>query len=68
MSLFLGNQPAHAQTGSVEGQQVSLDGEAFYRIGNSNLLRPFFMSVVSSADHWMFISSNGLPIIGLGPT
>ena len=59
MSLFLGNQPVHAQAGSVEGQQVYLNGEAFYRIGNSNLLRPFFMSVVSSADHWMFISSNG---------
>jgi len=31
----------------------------FLKISNSNQLRPFFMSVVSDSDHWMFISSNG---------
>jgi len=36
-----------------------LAGEEFYRITNSDRLRPFFLSIVSSADHWMFISSNG---------
>lgn len=31
----------------------------FLKISNHNLMRPFFMSVVSDSDHWMFISSNG---------
>ncbi|HYV28807.1 MAG TPA: hypothetical protein VFA77_14825, partial [Candidatus Eisenbacteria bacterium] len=34
-------------------------GEDFYRIANYDRMRPFFMTVVSDADHWMFISSNG---------
>ncbi|MFZ1562091.1 MAG: hypothetical protein WAT37_19290, partial [Saprospiraceae bacterium] len=33
--------------------------EQFLKISNNNLLRPFFMSIVSDSDHWMFISSNG---------
>lgn len=41
------------------GRRVVLDGEDFYCISNSDRLRPFFLSIVSSADHWMFISSNG---------
>ncbi len=38
---------------------LTLEGEPFYKISNSDTLRPFFMSVVSDANHWMFISSNG---------
>ena len=57
--LFLGKNPVRLSTGKVEGGQVVLDGEDFYRIANSDRLRPFFLSIVSSADHWMFISSNG---------
>ncbi|MFZ1456387.1 MAG: hypothetical protein WAT46_10130, partial [Saprospiraceae bacterium] len=33
--------------------------DQFLKISNNNLMRPFFMSVVSDSDHWMFISSNG---------
>ncbi|MEY3422543.1 MAG: hypothetical protein RIR48_2860, partial [Bacteroidota bacterium] len=33
--------------------------EQFLKISNHNQMRPFFMSVVSDSDHWMFISSNG---------
>ena len=38
---------------------VMIDNEAFYQITNSDAMRPFFMSIVSDANHWMFISSNG---------
>ena len=41
------------------GQQVTLDDEAFYQIANHDRLRPFFLSIVSAGDHWMFISSTG---------
>jgi len=57
--MFLGNKRVPSNTGKVEGGHVLLDGEAFYRITHSDRLRPFFLSIVSSADHWMFISSNG---------
>jgi len=33
--------------------------EQFLKISNHNQIRPFFMSIVSDSDHWMFISSNG---------
>jgi hypothetical protein len=57
--LSLGNNPVQSGAGKVEGQQVSLDGEDCYRIASSDKLRPFFLSIVSGADHWMFFSSNG---------
>ena len=39
--------------------QVQLQGETYFKISNSDAMRPFFMSIVSDSDHWMFISSNG---------
>lgn len=38
---------------------IEIKGEKFYKIENSHLLRPFFMSIVSDSNHWLFISSNG---------
>ena len=38
---------------------VLIDDEKFFKISNSDNMRPFFMSIVSESDHWMFISSNG---------
>lgn len=43
----------------AEGGLVELDGERFYRIENVDAMPPFFMSLVSDSDHWLFISSNG---------
>ena len=38
---------------------ISINGEQFYKIANNDAMRPFFMSIVSDSNHWMFISSNG---------
>ena len=38
---------------------LKIDNEYYYKITNSNLMRPFFMSIVSDSNHWMFISSKG---------
>ena len=43
----------------IELQYVQLKNEGYFKISNANLLRPFFMSIVSDSNHWMFISSNG---------
>jgi len=42
-----------------ELKQVSIDNELYYRIADVDGMRPFFMSIVSDANHWMFIGSNG---------
>jgi len=38
---------------------VQYENEMYFKLLNYNFMRPFFMSVVSDANHWMFISSNG---------
>ncbi|TWU55904.1 hypothetical protein [Rubripirellula reticaptiva] len=43
----------------VMGEFVTIEDAAWYRITNSHLMPEFFMSIVSSSDHWMFISSKG---------
>jgi hypothetical protein len=43
----------------VELKPVQLEGEKYFKITNNDSLRPFFMSIVSHSNHWMFISSNG---------
>ncbi|RME97213.1 MAG: hypothetical protein D6772_10745, partial [Bacteroidetes bacterium] len=40
-------------------QQVQIGDDRFFKITNSDQLRPFFMSIVSDSNHWMFIASNG---------
>ncbi len=44
---------------SVSMEFVTIEGEGFYKIANNDVMRPFFMSIVSDSNHWMFISSNG---------
>ena len=55
----LGQTPAQFYNKEVNGKEVIRNGESFYKISNADLMRPFFMSIVSNSDHWMFISSNG---------
>lgn len=38
---------------------MQIAGDSFFKISNSDAMRPFFMSIVSDSDHWLFISSNG---------
>lgn len=39
--------------------EVRIDNEIYYQISNVDTMRPFFMSILSDANHWMFIGSNG---------
>ena len=57
--LYLGKHAFQAAPENVEGSPITLNGEDFYRIANYDRMRPFFMTLVSSSDHWMFISSTG---------
>ncbi|MEM9171192.1 MAG: hypothetical protein AAGA84_00650 [Pseudomonadota bacterium] len=44
---------------AVEGFFCDIDNERFYAIKNVDAMPPFFISVVSHGDHWLFASSNG---------
>lgn len=57
--LYVGNQRAFTEENEVSGELVIRENEEYYKITNSNLMRPFFMTLISDSDHWMFISSNG---------
>jgi hypothetical protein len=43
----------------VEMQVVEYENENYFKMTNCDVLRPFFMSIVSDSNHWMFVSSNG---------
>lgn len=64
--VFLGDIPARHVDGPVTGAFARLDGETFYKIGRCDRLPPFFMSMVSDGDHWLFASSNGALTAGRG--
>ena len=51
--------PRPAGKDQVSGEFLTLAGERYYAIRNVDAMRPFFVSLVSSSDHWLFISSTG---------
>ncbi|WP_282056904.1 hypothetical protein [Maribacter luteus] len=57
--MYLGKNIASFEADKIKGELVNFDNESYYKISNSDSMRPFFMSIVSDSNHWMFISSNG---------
>jgi len=57
--LLIGKNLFRAGDKEVKGRFVTIDGEDFYEISNYDAMLPFFMSLASDSDHWMFISSTG---------
>ena len=43
----------------VKGQFISINGERFYEIANYDKMQPFFISLASDTDLWMYLSSTG---------
>jgi hypothetical protein len=50
----------------VRGEFVDLAGERYYAIRNVDGMPPFFISVLSNVDHWLFVSSTGGLTAGRG--
>ena len=44
---------------SSQLETVFIHNEKYFKISDVDRMRPFFMSIVSDSNHWMFISSNG---------
>jgi hypothetical protein len=57
--VHIGSARLHASADAVHGDYVSIGEERYYRIANYDRMPPFFMSIVSGSNHWLFISSNG---------
>ena len=57
--LVVGSAPVHPDAGAVAGSFVEMDGHPAYRIDHVDGMAPFFVTVVSDADHWLFASSTG---------
>jgi len=58
-AIYIGNSRMKSEQRSVDGEFITIDNELYYKISNYDQMDPFFMSIVSNSDHWMFIWSNG---------
>jgi hypothetical protein len=57
--IFIGNSQLKKGQSQVTGEYTTIYGEEYYKISHYDQMRPFFMTIVSDSDHWLFISSNG---------
>lgn len=59
-NVYIGNNSREtSEENEVNGIFIDTDNERYYMISNVNEMPPFFMSIVSDSNHWMFVSSNG---------
>jgi len=58
-SMYVAESKILNNNGNVSGEYVELDNESYYKISNYDQMDPFFMSIVSGSDFWMFVSSTG---------
>ena len=60
-SVISPRQRQHGPHGdrTVTGEFLDRAGERFYVIRNVDRMAPFLVSVISSDDHWLFVSSTG---------
>jgi len=62
--ILIGGSKLLTSNGTITGSFEDINGESFYKIANYHQMDPFFMTIVSNTDHWMFISSNGAVTAG----
>ncbi len=53
------DKATYAAGNKVEMEMVVHETEHYLKISNCDAMPPFFMSIVSDSNHWMFLSSNG---------
>ncbi len=58
-TTYISDAELKGQDAAVSGFLAEIDGEPCYCVANHDAMAPFFMSLVSDSDHWLFISSNG---------
>ena len=58
-NLFIGGNLIQSEKKAVDGQFVHIGDEKYYQIKNYDSMLPFFISIASDSNHWMYISSTG---------
>lgn len=59
-AIHVGNTPLNISNAQIiDGDFVDRNGSTYYKIGNYDRMPPFFISVVSDSDHWLYTSSKG---------
>ena len=53
------NTRTGAQRAQVSGKYIQIEGEKYYLIDHYDAMPPFFISMASDTDLWMYISSTG---------
>lgn len=64
--IYLGRQPLREPPKEVTGSYIDRAGEKFYSIKNYDAMQPFFMTIISPDDHWLYVASNGGITAGRG--
>lgn len=58
-SMQVGNNILHTEKKQATGAFVTIGGERFYEITHYDAMQPFFISLASDTDLWMYIASTG---------
>ena len=58
-TFYVGNTPLQQFDKEVKGEFVTLNRERFYQIDYIDAMQPFFISVASETNLWMYLSSTG---------
>ncbi len=53
------NSPFRGLGGRIRGNFVLIENEKYYKIDNYDQMQPFFISLASESDQWLYISSTG---------
>lgn len=57
--MYIGNSEINAAAKTAKGKFITINGEKFYEIENYDAMQPFFISLASDTNLWMYISSTG---------
>ncbi|RMG21291.1 MAG: hypothetical protein D6732_27445, partial [Methanobacteriota archaeon] len=57
--IFVGEDKLKTSGGEISGEIIKKGDEEFYKISNYDKMEPFLVSLASSSDHWLYISSLG---------
>ncbi|TDT70451.1 hypothetical protein EV215_0996 [Hypnocyclicus thermotrophus] len=59
MEIFLGENKIKHSEKKILPEIVKINNKEYYKINNVDKMNPFFMTITSNSDHFMFISSTG---------
>jgi len=58
-TIYLGDQRLTQAIPRISEKKTTIDGIPHYSIDGYDHMNPFFMSIISNSDHWMYLSSRG---------